>query len=116
MNRKYLSILSAPLIAGIVAAGSLVWLNRASARDSEAATEVASYRRGARIWNSAETQSTIRPPNVRSVIKVHTDHGVITMSGSPDSWEQVEEAVFVADSIADVQLVNNEVGWTVEVD
>jgi hypothetical protein len=52
----------------------------------------------------------------RSVIKVHTDHGVITMPGEPDSWDQVENAVFVADSIADVQIVNNEVPWRIRIE
>lgn len=49
----------------------------------------------------------------RSVIKVHTDHGVITLPGTVDSWDAVENAVFVADSIADVQIVNNEVPWRI---
>lgn len=49
----------------------------------------------------------------RSVIKVHTDHGVITLPGSADSWEEVENASFVADSIADVQIANNEVPWRI---
>lgn len=52
----------------------------------------------------------------RSVIKVHTDHGVITMPGKADSWDQVENAVFVADSIADVQIVNNEVPWRIRIE
>jgi hypothetical protein len=115
MNRKYLSILSTPLIAAIVIGGSLFWLNRASARDSNA-IEIASYQRGASVWNSADTPATYNPPTRRSVVKVHTDRGVITFSSAADSWEQVDEAVFVADSIADVQLVNNEVAWTVESD
>jgi hypothetical protein len=51
----------------------------------------------------------------RSVIKVHTDHGVITMPGKADSWDQVENAVFLADSIADVQFVNNEVPWKIRI-
>jgi|ERR1700735_3286544 hypothetical protein len=51
----------------------------------------------------------------RSVIKVHTDHGVITMPGKADSWDEAENAVFVADSIADVQFVNNEVPWRIRV-
>ncbi len=52
----------------------------------------------------------------RSVIKVHTDHGVITLPGSADSWDAAENAVFVADSIADVQVVNNEVPWRISVE
>lgn len=49
----------------------------------------------------------------RSVIKVHTDHGVITLPGSADSWDAAENAIFVADSIADVQMVNNEIPWRI---
>jgi BON domain len=49
----------------------------------------------------------------RSVIKVHTDHGVITLPGTADSWNAAENAVFVADSIADVQMVNNEIPWRI---
>lgn len=52
----------------------------------------------------------------RNVIKVHTDHGVITLPGSADSWDAAENAVFVADSIADVQVVNNEVPWRINVE
>ena len=115
MNRKYLSIISAPLVAGVVIGGSMLWMNRAAARDTNT-LEIASYRSGASAFGSAETQATLRQQAVRSVIKVHTDRGVIALAGSPDSWEQVEEAVFVADSIAEVQLVNNEVGWPVEFD
>lgn len=63
---------------------------------------------------------TMRSPDVhltrRSVIKVHTDHGVITLPGSADSWDATENAVFVADSIADVQVVNNEVPWRISVE
>jgi hypothetical protein len=49
----------------------------------------------------------------RSVIKVHTDHGVITLPGTADSWDAAENAIFVADSIADVQMVNNEIPWRI---
>jgi BON domain len=48
-----------------------------------------------------------------SVIKVHTDHGVITLPGNGDNWDDVEKAVFIADSIADVEMVNNEVPWRI---
>jgi hypothetical protein len=66
-------------------------------------------------------QSTVmRSPDVhlirRSVIKVHTDHGVITLPSSADSWDSVENAVFVADGIADVQIVNNEVPWRISIE
>ena len=47
------------------------------------------------------------------MIKVHTDRGVITLPGSADSWDDVEHAVFLADSIADMQVVNNEVPWRI---
>jgi hypothetical protein len=52
-------------------------------------------------------------PVVRSIVKVHTDHGVITMPGNADSWAAAEHAVFVADSIADVQIANSEVPWRI---
>ena len=66
-------------------------------------------------------QSTVmRSPDAhlirRSVIKVHTDHGVITLPGYADSWDAAENAVFVADSIADVQIVNNEVPWRISIE
>lgn len=49
----------------------------------------------------------------RSIIEVHTDHGVVTLPGAADTWDAVEEALFVADSIAEVQMVNIEVPWQV---
>ncbi len=52
-------------------------------------------------------------PVMRSVVKVHTDHGVITMPGNVDSWASAERAVFVADSIADVQIANSEIPWRI---
>jgi hypothetical protein len=52
-------------------------------------------------------------PVVRSVVKVHTDHGVVTIPGEADSWDAVERAVFVADSIADLQMANSEVPWRI---
>jgi hypothetical protein len=52
-------------------------------------------------------------PIMRSVVKVHTDHGVITMPGSADSWAAADRAVFVADSIADVQIANSEIPWKI---
>ena len=53
------------------------------------------------------------PPIVRSVVKVHTDHGVVTIPGKADTWEEAERAAFVADSIADLQIANSEVPWKI---
>lgn len=50
----------------------------------------------------------------QNIIKVHTDHGVIALPGTADSWDEVENAIFVADSIADVQVVNNEIPWRIQ--
>jgi hypothetical protein len=50
---------------------------------------------------------------VRSVVKVHTDHGVVTIPGKADTWEEAERAAFVADSIADLQIANSEVPWKI---
>jgi hypothetical protein len=52
-------------------------------------------------------------PAVRSVVKVHTDHGVVTIPGKADSWEAAERAIFIADSIADLQMANSEVPWRI---
>ena len=52
-------------------------------------------------------------PIARSVVKVHTDHGVVTIPGKADSWEAAERAVFIADSIADLQMANSEVPWRI---
>jgi hypothetical protein len=52
-------------------------------------------------------------PIVRSVVKVHTNHGVVTMPGDADSWDAAERAVFVADSIADLQIANSEIPWKI---
>lgn len=59
------------------------------------------------------TSSDNSRPVMRSIVKVHTDHGVITMPGNADSWPAAERAVFVADSIADVQIANSEVPWKI---
>lgn len=51
-----------------------------------------------------------QPQAVRqSIIKVHTEHGVITLAGTADSWDDVENAIFIADSIADLQIANGAV-------
>lgn len=115
MKRKYFSTISASLIVGLVVGSSLFWLGRALGHDSEA-IETASYRRGASASTSAVYPMTYNRPGRRSVIKVHTDRGVITLNGTVDSWNQVEDALFLAESIADVQMVNNEIGWSVQTD
>jgi hypothetical protein len=43
----------------------------------------------------------------RNVVKVHTERGVVTLPGTADSWDTVEKEIFLADSIADVQMVNS---------
>lgn len=52
-------------------------------------------------------------PIMRSIVKVHTDHGVITIPGNANSWAAAERAVFVADSIADLQIANSEIPWRI---
>ncbi len=64
---------------------------------------------------SATTQSPVGAHGShmvrRSVIKVHTDHGVITLPGTADSWTEADHALFLADSIADFQFANSEILW-----
>lgn len=55
-------------------------------------------------------------PVVRSVVKVHTDHGIVTIPGKADTWDEAERALFVADSIADLQIANSEVPWKIAVE
>jgi len=86
--------LSSALLAGVAIVGPGFCSNRAMPAQSQ---------------DSAAESHVIR----RSVIKVHTDHGVVTLPGTADTWDAVEEAMFVADSIADVQMVNIEVPWQV---
>ena len=59
--------------------------------------------------NSADSSR----PMMRSVVKVHTAHGVITLPGNADSWAAAERAVFVADGIADMQIANSEIPWKI---
>jgi len=94
MKREIKLALSTALVAGIAVVGPAFCLTHYATSQSPAAME------GSRIER-------------RSVIKVHTDHGVITLPGTADSWDAAENAIFVADGIADVQVVNNEVPWRI---
>jgi hypothetical protein len=90
MKRKQITIGGTALVAGLIMLGSTFGLGHSSSTKGE----------------HGEKQNQI----VRSsVIKVHTDRGVIVLPGRADSWDSVERAEFVADSLADVQMVNNEV-------
>lgn len=91
MKRKYATVVGTALFAGLVMVGSAFCLNSSPST------------KGAKHWD--KQNQMVR----RSVIKVHTDRGVITLPGRADSWETVERAEFVADSLADVQMVNNQV-------
>jgi hypothetical protein len=97
MKREAKLALSTALIAAVAIVGPAFCLNHWAIRQSLLAADRAL-------------------PTKRSVIKVHTDHGVITVPGSADSWDEVEHAVFLADSIADMQVVNNEVPWRISIE
>jgi len=89
MKRTYVAAVVTSIFAGLVMVGSALSLsNSPSARGEQ-----------------LENNQIVR----RNVIKVHTDRGVITLPGRGDSWEALENAEFVADSLADIQMVNNEV-------
>lgn len=88
MKRTYVAAVVTSVFAGLVMVGSALSLNNSGSKGEH--------------W--------VKNQIVRqSVIKVHTDKGVITLPGRGDSWEALENAEFVADSLADVQMVNNEV-------
>ncbi len=89
MKRTYVAAVVTSIFAGLVLVGSALSLNNSAAPKAE---------------QLGKTQ-VVR----RSVIKVHTDKGVVTLPGRGDSWEALENAEFVADSLADIQMVNNEV-------
>ncbi len=97
MKRSIKMTLSAMAFAGLLIAGSAFCLN-----------------------HSASSQSPVAAPSSqmvrRSVIKVHTYHGVITIPGTADSWTEAEHAVFLADSIADFQFANNEIPWRISIE
>jgi hypothetical protein len=90
MKRTYAAAVVTSIFAGLVLIGSALSLNS----------------------SPSQPKGEHFPPNQvvrRSVIKVHTDKGVVTLPGRGDSWEALENAEFVADSLADIQMVNNEV-------
>jgi hypothetical protein len=111
MKRKYLSILSGPLIAGVVIGGSIFWLSRTSANNS-ASVEFVGRQRGVSASTTEKDPAVNNRVKRLSIIRVHTDCGVVTLPGAADTWDQVEDAIFVADGIADMQLANNQVGWS----
>ncbi len=89
MKRTYAAAVVTSIFAGLVMIGSALSLSNSS---------------------GAKGEPLVKNQVVRkSVIKVHTDKGVITLPGRGDSWEALENAEFVADSLADMQMVNNEV-------
>jgi hypothetical protein len=89
MKRTYAAAVVTSIFAGLVMVGSALSLSNSSGVKGE----------------QLEKNQIVR----KSVIKVHTDRGVITLPGRGDSWEALENAEFVADSLADIQMVNNEV-------
>ena len=95
MKRKYIVLASTALLAGLVIGSSAFCLSNSPSTN------------GKHWANQRQVVS-------RSVIKVHTDRGVITLPGRADSWAEVEDAEFVADSLAEVQIVNNQVSmWPI---
>ena len=88
MKRTYAAAVVTSIFAGLVMVGSALSLSDSSVSGEQLGkTQVA----------------------IKSVIRIHTDKGVITLPGRADSWEELENAEFVADSLADIQMVNNEV-------
>ncbi|MGA2456465.1 MAG: BON domain-containing protein [Terriglobales bacterium] len=94
MKRNMKMTLSTVVFAGLVIAGSAIGMNHSATSQSPVAAL------GSHMVS-------------RSVIKVHTDHGVITISGTANSWSEAEDAVFVANSIADFQFANSEILWRI---
>jgi hypothetical protein len=88
MKRTYAAAIITSIFAGLVMASSALSLGSSASKGEQ-----------------LEKNQIVR----KSVIKVHTDRGVITLPGRGDSWESLENAEFVADSLADIQMVNNEV-------
>ena len=89
MKRTHVAAIVTSIFAGLALVGSALSLNNSAAPKAE----------------QLGKNQIVR----RSVIKVHTDKGVVTLPGRGDSWDALENAEFVADSLADIQMVNNEV-------
>src|SRR5277367_1318179 len=95
MKREIKLALSTALVASIAIAGPAFCLNYSAAKQSPSVRSIPRVTR-------------------QSVIKVHTDHGVITLPGDPSpTWDEIEHAVFVADSIADFEFANGEIPWRI---
>jgi hypothetical protein len=95
MKRKYPLLASTALLAGLAIVGSAFCLGSSPSVESK-------------HWANQRQVVT------RSVIKVHTLRGVITFPGRVDSWDKAEDAEFVADSLVQVQIVNNQVSmWPI---
>jgi hypothetical protein len=95
MKREMKLALATALVASLALVGSAFCLNYSAATQSPAAAAIPRVTR-------------------QSVIKVHTDHGVVTLPGDDSpSWDEIEHAVFVADSIADFQYANSEIAWRI---
>ena len=90
MKRTYATAVVTSIVAGLVLIGSALSLNSPPSQPK---------------GEQFAPNQAVR----RSVIKVHTEKGVVTLPGRGDSWEALENAEFVADSLADIQMVNNEV-------
>jgi hypothetical protein len=95
MKREIKIALSAAVVASVAAVGPAFCLNYTGATQYP------------------DVATTLRVSR-QSVIKVHTDHGVIALPGDPSpTWDEIEYAVFVADSIADFEFANSEIPWRI---
>ena len=90
--RKYMTLSGAALVVSMIMLGFTFGLGNSSSIST--------------MGDHGEKQNQLVK---RSVIRVHTDRGVIVLPGRADSWDSAERAEFVADSLADLQMVNNEV-------
>ena len=89
MKRKYTTLASTVLFAVLVLVGTAFCLGNSTSMNGK---------------HPAKQTQVVK----HSVIKVHTNRGVITIPGRADSWDEVENAEFVAERLARVQTVNNQ--------